>query len=915
MAAAMRNSGVYNSSENQVHIGQNVQLTRDQIPLSDKDLIILYNEFYKDREIVINNLPDGTPEVEVQCFLGDYTSKSINISENGRHAVVVLENGEETGEFLDKMERSLTEESTVNVSIRPCQNLLCIAHLPHNFSDQQLRDFVSPIGSCKKCFIYRTAESGSKRWYGFVEFDGSVDEVKSIQKELDWRETGGLKVHCDIVNPELVKYQQLNSKCLFIDNLPKDYCDVADFREFFSCHSRPLYCQIVMKDGESLGYGIIQYKTWQEAEKSEQTLNGRKINNVAIRITYCIPGMSAVAICTRIMNKYENMEVKSKPSLLPDPVCPSKEIVNHPLIYELSKQHPNLVSKFDQCLQELQKQYIKQLTTRTDKPGLLGPAPVMPMNPLMNYNLQFGLITLLALQFQSQAPPQVRWSVNLMDLLWQHLESAEPDDGTSILGDPLSAQANIILQNLVSQLVPSNADASEKASPQKLMEKSVSSMLQTLSKDIQSINLHSLASLGRLALQLNTGQSQPSGVLGSDPQSNGNSGLPSLMSLNVQKYSGADGLLGAAPKNVAPNTGQNFLHNLNMFSREKGLLQSTGGLASILEKINQSNGGSSLLGEPPPEVKNWLINRTSGVGAGMGEDSDTYPSSFRSGVVKKKLDSSYSSPFDQGYYEDDGYSSYTQEDEGHYNQRSDFSKYQNTRNFDISGNQSNKYQDIASQAALYAASKTYGNYGYGNYGSSQDYGSYSSMYRGQGQEDSFSSSSGYNTSRNYDDSYSIGRGSLSESGSYKIGRGSLSESGSYNIGRGSLSESGSYNIGRGSLSESGSYNMGRGSLSESGYKFTPNPPKFDFSSTPKPPQHLGMGMMSAGRSYSSSGSGSNQMTPAGQKRSYSQLLPPPEPSPEGDYVGQHSQGIGGHYAETYTNKRRKLDNFGRLLQY
>ena len=58
-----------------------------------------------------------------------------------------------------------------------------------------------------------------------------------------------------------------------------------------------------------------------------------------------------------------------------------------------------------------------------------------------------------------------------------------------------------------------------------------------------------------------------------------------------------------------------------------------------------------------------------------------------------------------------------------------------------------------------------------------------------------------------------------------------------------------------------------------------------------------------------------QRTPLGQKRSFSQLLPAPEPSPEGDYVGQHSQGIGGHYAETYANKRQKLDNFGRMLQY
>ena len=53
-----------------------------------------------------------------------------------------------------------------------------------------------------------------------------------------------------------------------------------------------------------------------------------------------------------------------------------------------------------------------------------------------------------------------------------------------------------------------------------------------------------------------------------------------------------------------------------------------------------------------------------------------------------------------------------------------------------------------------------------------------------------------------------------------------------------------------------------------------------------------------------------QKTPTGQKRSYSHLLPAPEPSPEGGYVGQHSQGIGGHYADSYRAsgvKRQRLE--------
>ena len=45
-------------------------------------------------------------------------------------------------------------------------------------------------------------------------------------------------------------------------------------------------------------------------------------------------------------------------------------------------------------------------------------------------------------------------------------------------------------------------------------------------------------------------------------------------------------------------------------------------------------------------------------------------------------------------------------------------------------------------------------------------------------------------------------------------------------------------------------------------------------------------------------------TPPGNKRKLP-IPPSPEQSPEGPYIGQHSQGIGGHYADSYWRKRTK----------
>lgn len=45
----------------------------------------------------------------------------------------------------------------------------------------------------------------------------------------------------------------------------------------------------------------------------------------------------------------------------------------------------------------------------------------------------------------------------------------------------------------------------------------------------------------------------------------------------------------------------------------------------------------------------------------------------------------------------------------------------------------------------------------------------------------------------------------------------------------------------------------------------------------------------------------HMMTPTSQKR---RLPPSPEFSPKGDYIGQHSQGLGGHYADSYFKRKK-----------
>ncbi|XP_037648416.1 ribonucleoprotein PTB-binding 1 isoform X3 [Sebastes umbrosus] len=100
------------------------------------------------------------------------------------------------------------------------------------------------------------------------------------------------------------------------------------------------------------------------------------------------------------------------------------------------------------------------------------------------------------------------------------------------------------------------------------------------------------------------------------------------------------------------------------------------------------------------------------------------------------------------------------------------------------------------------------------------------------------------------------------------------------------------------------------------YSFPPSEPMSSyFSSGPEassdenlPTPHLnravGMPPVSHTTSYPR-GLGNAAKTPIGShKRVSSRLIPSPEPSPEGGYVGQHSQGLGGHYADSYLKRKR-----------
>ncbi|XP_062618535.1 ribonucleoprotein PTB-binding 1-like isoform X1 [Saccostrea cucullata] len=782
-------------------------------------------EFYRDRPILISNLPVSANEDDINVLLGAYIAKSIEIIPGQRKAVVVLESGSEIEQLMLDLHNTKFQDCVISIDRCETEKLLCCAHLPQDYTLQKFRALVSPFCAVKKCFLYRGQTTNDFKFCGVVEYSAPLTQISSIRTELDWKLVEGHHIHCDFLDKSLSSYRKLNSKCLFVDNLPKDFTNTSEFRDVFSALSSPLYCQIVMKDGKSLGYGIIEYRSWQEAEKSERHLNGHKILDVPMRITYCIPGISAVTICSRLMSKFDNpADNVCKPSLLPDPVHPCKELLCNPLVQRLTSQHPTLMKKFEEALEKMHKTYIKQLTSNPEKPGLLGPAPAMPLSPLMNVNVQLGLFILLAFQLQIQAPSSQFFDVDLATLMSKKVNNNQTEK-PSLLGDPYASQSNIILHSLLSKLSPGKPNQPYPGSD-------ISSMLLSVSQNLQNIDVSGLTNIGQIAVQLGHDLGCTSGE------------VTPLMDLKNSK----EGLLGAAPPEIL-----GLVH--------RGLPPKKSLFASQPNKEGEVK--QSLLGEPPQNLMPGWGGRPKG--GGLLPNPDTTHTQQRNPQGGKGELSEY----DQYY----GYTS-NRGDGGYYN-----SSYQNQGStYDYAEesfnyNHDQHYQDIAAKAAAYAA---YNQPGYSYHGYS-------------GHDESYSSGYGSVSGQDYDDSYSY------SSSDYSY--------------RGHTEATPTHHSATSPQSSYESYH-----------------PYSSSSAEPLPKKTIDYYHQSSAQSQSykepiqppGTSRTENQpllKTPQGQKRSYSHLLPAPEPSPEGEYVGQHSQGIGGHYAASYTNKRQKVSHTRLMMQY
>ncbi|VVC45122.1 RNA recognition motif domain [Cinara cedri] len=291
-------------------------------------------KFHKDRQLQVKHLPRNVSEEEIRKLLIEFPVESIHISTTSGSSMarVTLEDPELRMEEWDFNKQFMLRGQRIPVSPTPTEMLLCVARLPYKYTEDQFTRLVQMYGEVRKTFLIISEKTGESKGYGFVEYL-SKDCAITAKCGLDGKIIDDSTLVCDWLDGSHITYDSLHSKCLYVDNLPKSFRDMSEFRKIFAKVVNPPYCQIALKNGCPLDWGLVEYNTAEDAERAQSELNGHTLRGHNIRITYYIPGVRAINLFLKLLNEPS----KSKcGGLLPDP---PQEVIEQSL-QNLSKQNP-----------------------------------------------------------------------------------------------------------------------------------------------------------------------------------------------------------------------------------------------------------------------------------------------------------------------------------------------------------------------------------------------------------------------------------------------------------------------------------------------------------------------------------------------------------------------------------------------
>jgi len=362
-------------------------------------------KFHADRTLELKNLPDGATEQDIRLALPDVDIIRVELDRmDVRHrpgAKLYLKHSHILDAWPAHRDSVYVRNKEVNLCLGTSDKWLCVARLPLNYTEEQLTSLMAPYGRIKHSFLICSEVTGESKGYGLVKYE-SQEAAAQAKQFVNGSLLEDEAIQVDWLNSSFIQYSQLHSKCLYVSNLPPNFRDLAQFRKIFSVVKNPPYCQIAMKNGVLQNWGLVEFFDHNDAERTQQEIDGYNLKGSNIRVLYCIPGVNAINI---YMSLVTSADTVSKKGLVDE--VPSSTV--YAQLQKLGTQNP----AFAQNLQNIIQNHID----KSNNPS----GTLQPDNP----HDQAALMILMAAQ---------------------HQEEAEKEGGSSLLQNQEVVE---VLQNLV----------------------------------------------------------------------------------------------------------------------------------------------------------------------------------------------------------------------------------------------------------------------------------------------------------------------------------------------------------------------------------------------------------------------------------------------------------------------------------
>ncbi|CAI9753476.1 unnamed protein product [Fraxinus pennsylvanica] len=184
---------------------------------------------------------------------------------------------------------------------------LYIGDLDFNVTDSQLYDLFNQVGQVVSVRVCRDLGTRRSLGYGYVNYSSSQDAARAIEVlNFTPLNNKSIRIMYSHRDPSIRKSGTAN---IFIKNLDKSI-DHKALNDTFSSFGNILSCKIATDpNGQSKGYGFVQFDNEESAKSAIDKLNGMLINDKQVYVGHFLRKQERESVLNK--TKFNNVYVKN----------------------------------------------------------------------------------------------------------------------------------------------------------------------------------------------------------------------------------------------------------------------------------------------------------------------------------------------------------------------------------------------------------------------------------------------------------------------------------------------------------------------------------------------------------------------------------------------------------------------------